>query len=95
MLLCLQMHIVKNFLMDHGGFDTSIRVPLILGIWGAKGQGKSFQCELAFKKLGYAVWVRQHACAQKCIARACLLACVLHSRCVRYCCPVSRICTIA
>lgn len=46
------MHIVKNFLMDHGGFDTSIRVPLILGIWGAKGQGKSFQCELAFKKLG-------------------------------------------
>ena len=29
------------------------RVPLILGIWGQKGMGKSFQTELAFKKLGY------------------------------------------
>ena len=27
-------------------------VPLILGIWGGKGQGKSFQTELAFRKLG-------------------------------------------
>jgi hypothetical protein len=29
-----------------------IKVPLILGIWGGKGQGKTFQCGLAFKKLG-------------------------------------------
>ena len=28
------------------------RVPLILGIWGGKGQGKSFQTELCFKKMG-------------------------------------------
>ena len=29
-----------------------IKVPLILGIWGGKGQGKTFQCTLAYKKLG-------------------------------------------
>ncbi|KAE8673770.1 Ribulose bisphosphate carboxylase/oxygenase activase 1 [Hibiscus syriacus] len=28
------------------------KVPLILGIWGGKGQGKSFQCELVFAKMG-------------------------------------------
>ena len=27
-------------------------MPLILGIWGGKGQGKAFQVELAFKRLG-------------------------------------------
>ncbi|RDX58004.1 Ribulose bisphosphate carboxylase/oxygenase activase, chloroplastic [Mucuna pruriens] len=27
-------------------------IPLILGIWGGKGQGKSFQCELVFAKMG-------------------------------------------
>ena len=31
-----------------------IKVPLILGIWGGKGQGKTFQCNLAYKKLGIA-----------------------------------------
>jgi hypothetical protein len=46
------MHIAKNFLVEQGSFDASTRVPLILGIWGGKGQGKSFQTELAFKKLG-------------------------------------------
>lgn len=46
------VHIVKNFLMDQQTFDPSTKVPLILGIWGGKGQGKSFQTELAFKKLG-------------------------------------------
>jgi pantothenate kinase-related protein Tda10 len=30
----------------------NIKVPLILGIWGGKGQGKSFQCELVFAKMG-------------------------------------------
>lgn len=46
------MHITKNFLVDQGAFDASTKIPLILGIWGGKGQGKSFQTELCFKKLG-------------------------------------------
>ena len=46
------LHVVKNFLMDQKAFDPSTKVPLILGIWGGKGQGKSFQTELAFRKLG-------------------------------------------
>ena len=41
------LHIAKNF-MDL----PKIKVPLILGIWGGKGQGKTFQCTLAYKKLG-------------------------------------------
>merc|ERR1740127_449449 len=41
------LHIAKNF-MDL----PKIKVPLILGIWGGKGQGKTFQCPLAYKKLG-------------------------------------------
>ncbi|KAL6907606.1 hypothetical protein ACP4OV_002645 [Aristida adscensionis] len=40
------VHIAKNF-MDLPGIK-----PLILGIWGAKGQGKSFQCKLVFAKMG-------------------------------------------
>ncbi len=46
------LHIAKNFLSDFGCFDSVTRIPLILGIWGGKGQGKSFQTELIFKKLG-------------------------------------------
>eukprot|EP00884_Botryococcus_braunii_P014753 jgi/Botrbrau1/23279/Bobra.0102s0022.1 len=46
------MHIVKNYLKDRGCFDPHTNVPVILGIWGEKGQGKTFQTELAFKKLG-------------------------------------------
>ena len=43
----LSIHVAKNFL------DLpKIKVPLILGIWGGKGQGKTFQCTLAYKKLG-------------------------------------------
>lgn len=45
----LTLHVTKNFL------DLpKIKVPLILGIWGGKGQGKTFQCSLAYKKLGIA-----------------------------------------
>ncbi|KAL3838433.1 hypothetical protein ACJIZ3_023024 [Penstemon smallii] len=33
-------------------FMDKLLVPLILGIWGGKGQGKSFQCELVFAKMG-------------------------------------------
>ncbi|KAH9316548.1 hypothetical protein KI387_025175, partial [Taxus chinensis] len=43
----LVVHIAKNFMNL-----PSIKIPLILGIWGGKGQGKSFQCELVFSKLG-------------------------------------------
>nr|ABK24548.1 unknown [Picea sitchensis] len=43
----LLVHISKNFMNL-----PNIKVPLILGIWGGKGQGKSFQCELVFAKLG-------------------------------------------
>jgi ribulose bisphosphate carboxylase small subunit len=42
--------ITKNFLDLPG-----VRVPLILGIHGPKGEGKSFQCELVFKKMGVGV----------------------------------------
>ncbi|KAL2502944.1 Ribulose bisphosphate carboxylase/oxygenase activase [Forsythia ovata] len=43
----LIVHIAKNFMNL-----PNIKVPLILGIWGGKGQGKSFQCELVFAKMG-------------------------------------------
>jgi len=45
----LTVHVVKNFLQL-----PKIKVPLILGIWGGKGQGKTFQTELALGKLGIA-----------------------------------------
>ncbi|GAB2224595.1 hypothetical protein Droror1_Dr00005357 [Drosera rotundifolia] len=41
------VHISKNFMSL-----PNIKIPLILGIWGGKGQGKSFQCELVFRKMG-------------------------------------------
>jgi hypothetical protein len=47
----VQMHVAKNYLCDAGSL-SNIRVPLILGVWGEKGMGKTFQTELAFKKLG-------------------------------------------
>ncbi|GAC1464837.1 MAG: hypothetical protein NVSMB70_10850 [Chamaesiphon sp.] len=41
------VHITKNFLTI-----PKVRVPLILGIHGRKGEGKSFQCELVFERMG-------------------------------------------
>lgn len=41
------IHITKNFLDLPG-----VKVPLILGVHGRKGEGKSFQCELVFEHLG-------------------------------------------
>lgn len=41
------VHITKNFLDLPG-----VKVPLILGIHGRKGEGKSFQCELVFERMG-------------------------------------------
>ena len=46
----LAVHITKNYLSL-----PNIRVPLILGIHGRKGEGKSFQCELVFEKMGVEV----------------------------------------
>ncbi|BAZ70192.1 ribulose bisphosphate carboxylase small chain [Fischerella sp. NIES-4106] len=46
----LAVHITKNFLDIPG-----VRVPLILGIHGRKGEGKSFQCELVFERMGVEV----------------------------------------
>jgi ribulose bisphosphate carboxylase small subunit len=43
----LAVHITKNYLDLPG-----VRVPLILGIHGRKGEGKSFQCELVFERMG-------------------------------------------
>ncbi|KAI3896914.1 hypothetical protein MKX03_002585 [Papaver bracteatum] len=43
----LVVHITKNFMTL-----PNIKVPLILGVWGGKGQGKSFQCELVMAKMG-------------------------------------------
>merc|ERR1711939_747950 len=41
------VHIAKNFMEL-----PKIKVPLILGVWGGKGQGKTFQSNLIFAKLG-------------------------------------------
>ena len=46
------LHVTKNALVEVGGLDDKAVVPLILGIWGGKGQGKTFQVELTLKKLG-------------------------------------------
>ena len=46
----LAVHITKNYLDLPG-----VRVPLILGIHGRKGEGKSFQCELVFERMGILV----------------------------------------
>lgn len=44
----LAVHISKNFLNIPG-----VRPPLILGIHGRKGEGKTFQCQLVFEKMGF------------------------------------------
>lgn len=46
----LSIHITKNFLTL-----PNVRVPLILGIHGRKGEGKSFMCELVYKRMGIGV----------------------------------------
>lgn len=43
----LAIHITKNFMQL-----PEVNVPLILGIHGRKGEGKSFQCELVFERMG-------------------------------------------
>lgn len=46
----ISVHITKNFLDLPG-----VKVPLILGVHGRKGEGKTFQCELAFERMGIEV----------------------------------------
>ena len=46
----LAIHITKNFLNI-----PNVRVPLILGVHGRKGEGKSFQCDLVFERMGIEV----------------------------------------
>ncbi len=46
----LSVHITKNYLEIPG-----VKVPLILGIHGRKGEGKSFMCELVFEQMGVQV----------------------------------------
>jgi hypothetical protein len=54
----LSIHVAKNFL------DLpKIKVPLILGIWGGKGQGKTFQCNLAYKVGGPGAPAAANLCA--------------------------------
>ncbi len=42
----LAVHITKNYLDLPG-----VKVPLILGVHGRKGEGKTFQCELVFDRM--------------------------------------------
>ncbi|NJM98538.1 MAG: AAA family ATPase [Phormidesmis sp. RL_2_1] len=46
----LAVHITKNYLKL-----PQIKVPLILGIHGRKGEGKTFQCNLVFQRMGVEV----------------------------------------
>lgn len=46
----LSVHITKNYLNL-----PNVKVPLILGIHGRKGEGKTFQCELVFERMGVQV----------------------------------------
>ncbi|HEY9736466.1 MAG TPA: ribulose bisphosphate carboxylase small subunit [Trichocoleus sp.] len=46
----LAVHITKNFLDLPG-----VRMPLILGVHGRKGEGKTFQCELVYERMGVEV----------------------------------------
>ena len=42
-------HVVKNIIAND---LPNYRPPLIMGIWGGKGEGKTFQLELVFRKMG-------------------------------------------
>jgi ribulose bisphosphate carboxylase small subunit len=46
----ISVHITKNYLNL-----PNVKVPLILGVHGRKGEGKTFQCQLAFDRMGVEV----------------------------------------
>jgi hypothetical protein len=60
----LSIHVAKNF-MDL----PKIKVPLILGIWGGKGQGKTFQVRLPIAQCRYSLSRRLQQPAQLLILR--------------------------
>jgi ribulose bisphosphate carboxylase small subunit len=46
----LAVHITKNYLKL-----PEVKIPLILGVHGRKGEGKTFQCELVYERMGVEV----------------------------------------
>ncbi|WP_035985077.1 ribulose bisphosphate carboxylase small subunit [Leptolyngbya sp. KIOST-1] len=46
----LAVHITKNYLKL-----PQVKIPLILGVHGRKGEGKTFQCELVYERMGIEV----------------------------------------
>ncbi|PSN12272.1 ribulose 1,5-bisphosphate carboxylase [filamentous cyanobacterium CCP5] len=46
----LAVHITKNYLKL-----PDVKVPLIMGVHGRKGEGKTFQCELVYERMGIEV----------------------------------------
>ncbi|GHP02958.1 hypothetical protein PPROV_000171300 [Pycnococcus provasolii] len=46
----IALHVVKNVMAQQE--KTARNIPLILGIWGEKGQGKTFQLELTCRVMG-------------------------------------------
>jgi ribulose bisphosphate carboxylase small subunit len=46
----LAVHITKNYLKL-----PEVKIPLIMGVHGRKGEGKTFQCELVYERMGVEV----------------------------------------
>ena len=46
------LHVAKHALAQSGAIPPDAAPPLILGIWGAQGCGKSFNLELCCRDLG-------------------------------------------
>ncbi|MGG6241538.1 ribulose bisphosphate carboxylase small subunit [Nodosilinea sp. AN01ver1] len=46
----MAVHITKNYLKL-----PQVKIPLILGVHGRKGEGKTFQCELVYERMGIEV----------------------------------------
>ncbi|MBW4481501.1 MAG: ribulose bisphosphate carboxylase small subunit [Tildeniella torsiva UHER 1998/13D] len=46
----LAVHITKNYLKL-----PQVKIPLLLGVHGRKGEGKTFQCELVYERMGVEV----------------------------------------
>ena len=51
------MHVIKNLLCNRSDKIRALQLPLILGIWGGKGVGKTFQTELILKEMGVTAFV--------------------------------------
>jgi len=51
------MHVIKNLMCNRVPQMKRLQIPLILGIWGGKGVGKTFQTELILKEMGVTAFV--------------------------------------